>query len=159
MSRWLWFSLTAILILGPMSACTKRVPVQLEGGKFDPSQRVAVTFEDGSQVVGQIGQDEHVQVIREGVVYQGTIFELSLDEIQVVDLHLIRRASGSEAEWQRLIDARRVLSNVPPEELIFRMDQIARVERIKVDALRTTTQSIFWTLTGAVSAFLFADRS
>jgi hypothetical protein len=159
MSRWLWFSLMAILVLGLTSACSKRVPVQLEGGKFDPAQRVAVTFEDGSQVVGKIGQDQHVQVIREGAVYRGAIFELSLDEIQVVDLQLIRRASGTDAEWQRMTNARRTLSDVPPEELIFRMDKIARVERIKVDALRTATQSVFWTLTGAVSAFLFADRS
>lgn len=158
MRHWLWLCLAAVLILGLASGCSKRVPVELVGGKFDPAQKVAVTFQDGTQLIGRVAQDAHVEVRHEGAVYRGTIFELTLDEIRVVDAWLVRRSDARVAEWERVVNARHDLGE-PTQEFLLRIDQVKQVERIKVDPMRTTTQSFFWTLTGAITAFLLADRS
>lgn len=158
MRRWLWLCLTAALTLGLAPGCSKRVPVELVGGKFDPAQNVVVSFQDGTQLIGRIAQDAHVQVVREGAVYRGTIFELTLDEIRVVDAWLVRRADARTAEWERVVSARHDLGD-PTQEFLLRIDQVKQVERTQVDPMRTATQSFFWTLTGAISAFLLADRS
>ena len=158
MRRWLWLGLTAALILGLAPGCSKRVPMELVGGKFDPSQNVVVTFQDGTQLMGKIAQDAHVQVVREGAIYRGTVFELTLDEIRVVDAWLVRRSDARDAEWERVIHTRHDLGE-PTEEFLLRIDQVKQVERTTVDPMRTATKSFFWTLTGAISAFLLADRS
>jgi hypothetical protein len=158
MARMLWLGLVLGLTLGLAAGCSKRVPREVSEGRIDASQRVAVAFKDGSELVGKIGENERVGVTREGHVYRGTIFELTFDEIRVIDCRLVRRADDNAAEWERLTDARHDLGE-PLQEFTFRIDQIERVERIQVDALRTTTQSIFWTLAGAISAFLMAERS
>jgi small nuclear ribonucleoprotein (snRNP)-like protein len=158
MRRRLWLSLAAVVILGLAPGCSKRVPLELVGNKFDPSQNVVVTFQDGTQLTGKIAQDSHVQVVREGAVYRGTLFELTLDEIRVVDAWLVRRSDARDAEWERVVDTRHDLGE-PTQEFLLRIDQVKQVERTKVDPMRTATQSLFWTLTGAISAFLLADRS
>ena len=57
MRRWLWLGLTAALILGLAPGCSKRVPMELVGGKFDPSQNVVVTFQDGTRSKKIYGRD------------------------------------------------------------------------------------------------------
>jgi hypothetical protein len=46
-----------------------------------------------------------------------------------------------------------------PREFTLRRADITRVEQVKLDPLRTASQSLFWTLTGAISSFLLAERS
>ncbi|MBM3316563.1 MAG: hypothetical protein FJY75_01795 [Candidatus Eisenbacteria bacterium] len=158
MARRLWLCCVAALVLASAPGCTKRVPAELQEGRFDPTHRVAVTFRDGSMLSGKIGEGERVRIAHQGAVYRGTIDTLSFEEILVTDCRLVRSAEPRAAEWERLTRARHDLGE-PRIEIALRMDEIERIERVKVDALRTATQSAFWTLTGAVSAFLLADRS
>jgi hypothetical protein len=158
MMRLLSLGLAIALVLGGGTGCTKRVPAELEEGRFAPTQKVVVTFTDGSQIKGKIAQDETVEILHDGSVYRGSIMDLSYEDIQVVDCRLIRSAGSREAEVARMTQARNRLGD-QLEEFVFRMEEIERVEEIQIDPLRTTTQSIFWTLTGVVSVFLLADRS
>jgi hypothetical protein len=145
-----------VLILGVAAGCTKRVPVEV--GSLDPRQRVVVTFTDGSQVRGRIGLDERVEVTSQGSVYGGRIQDVTLEEITLRDCRLLRAQADREAQWSRLVDARHELG-AEPREFTFRRADITRIDQVKLDALRTASQSVFWTLAGALSAFLLAERS
>lgn len=158
MARCLWLCLAAALLASLTVGCAKRVPLELQEGRFDPTQRVAVTFRDGSELVGKVAENASVKIVHQGSVYRGKILELTFDEIRVTDCRLVRNLGDSEAEMSRLTQAAHEVGE-PVQELVLRIDQVERVEHVTIDALRTTSQSIFWTLTGAVTAFLMADRS
>jgi len=156
MWRWLgpWVGLA--VVLGVAAGCTKRVPV--ETGTLDPRQKVVLTFADGSQITGQIGLDERIEVVTQGQVYRGRVQDVTLDDILLRDCRLLRSVADRHAQWARMIDARHDLGE-PPQEFTFRRADITRIERVQLDPLRTASQSVFWTLAGALSAFLLAERS
>lgn len=150
----LWVGLA--VVLGASTGCTKRVP--LEMGTLDPRLRVVVTFADSTKIIGKIGLDERVDLYSRGDLYRGRIDDVTLDDIVLRDCRLLRSMGDREAQWSRVIDAHHELGGAP-QEFTFRRADITRLERVKLDPLRTASQSLFWTLAGAVSTFLLAERS
>ncbi|MCK4413640.1 MAG: hypothetical protein KAY32_08855 [Candidatus Eisenbacteria sp.] len=147
--------LAVLLVLGG-SACTKRIPV--EDGTFDAMDSFVITFSDGSSIQGKIGLNERVQVITDGDVYRGTIVDVTIDDIWVEDCRLIRSLGKHDAELSRLSHARHHIDEMP-QEFTFNRADIERVEQVKLDGLRTASRSVFWTVTGVVSAFLLSEKS
>ncbi|MBD3235586.1 MAG: hypothetical protein GF330_02650 [Candidatus Eisenbacteria bacterium] len=154
------FSAWAVLLLvfgaGAHLGCAKRVPV--ETGQFDPRQAVVITFNDGSQIQGKIGTDETVEFTTDGAHYRGLVWELTEEEIQLREVRFLRRIDDHSAERARLTHARYDLG-IETGAFTFAISEIAKVEELHTDALRTASQAIFWTVTGAVSAFLLGEKS
>jgi hypothetical protein len=150
----LWVGLA--VVMGASGGCAKRVP--MDAGTLDPRLRVIVTFADSTQIVGKLGTDERVDVYSRGQVFRGRIDDVTLEDIVLHDCRLLRSVGDRKAQWARVTDARHELGEAP-REFTFRRADIIRVERIKLDPRRTASQSLFWTLTGAVSAFLLSERS
>ncbi len=155
---WRWFSLAmaAALIMAAGQGCAKRVPVQ--GADLDAKLKLVVHFKDGSTITGRIGIDEHVELLTGGMVYRAKVFDVTTEEILLQDCRVLRAGTGNEAEWQRMVDARRGLGQ-EVREFTFARDQIDRVEHVKLDPLRTASQSAFWTVAGTICAFLLAEKS
>jgi hypothetical protein len=151
---WLWVGLA--VLLGASMGCSQRVP--LETGTLDPRMRVVVTFADSTQIIGRIGLDERIDLRSQGHLYRGRIEDVTLDDIVLRDCLLLRSMSDQEAQWSRVIDVHHELGEAP-QEFTFRRADITRVEQVKLDPLRTGSQALFWTLAGAVTAFLAAERS
>ena len=145
-----------ILGMGADLGCTKRIPV--ETGQFDPRQAVVITFNDGSRLSGRIGTDETVEFATDGAIYRGTVWEVTEEEIQLRDARFLRRISDHSAERARLMHARYDLG-VEVGQFSFALSEISLVEEVHTDALRTASQAVFWTVTGAVSAFLLGEKS
>lgn len=150
----LWMGLAVVLVAS--TGCTKRVPI--ETGTLDPRLQVVVTFADGTQISGKIGMDERVDLYSQGRLYRGRIDDVTLDEIMLRDCRLLRSLDDQEAQWSRVIDVHHELGEAA-QEFTFRRADIKSIERVKLDPLRTASQSLFWTLAGAVSTFLLAERS
>ena len=145
-----------LVLLLSVSACTKRVPV--ESGKFDAMDKYVLTFADGSSLRGKIGLNESVEVISNGQVFHGTIVDMTQESIFVEDCRLIRSVQDGRAEAERMAVSRHNLED-QPTQFEFAIADVQRVERVKIDPLRTATRSAFFTLTGVVSAFLISEKS
>ncbi len=147
-------ALVVLLTVGP--GCTKLV--LLEEPTFDARRAVVITFQDGSQIRGKVGLDEKVELTTGGAVYRGMVADVTEDEIVLERCYFVCQADDFTAGRERMIKAR-VDLGVELVDFVFQREQIARVELIKVDAMRTATQAGFWTLSGAVSALLLSERS
>ena len=155
--KWrLWLAVLAVLLVMGGSGCTKRIPI--EDGTFTAMDSFVITFSDGSSVKGKIGLNEGVEVTTGGDVYHGTIADVSIDEIWVEDCRLVRSLDGRDAELARLAHAQHNIDEMP-QEFTFERANIERVEQVKLDAVRTASRSVFWTVTGIVSAFLLSEKS
>ncbi len=136
--------------------CTKLVPV--EGSVLDERKASVITFTDGSSIRGKIDIDEDVVVTKGGVVYAGIIYDLTDEEIVLDECRYLHAHEGYDAGRSRLAEARVDVQ----QELMsfeFRRDEIERVERVRVDAMKTATRTAFWTLSGVVSVFLLQEHS
>ena len=154
MRRFILGALAVVLVLAA-GGCTKRVLVD---GTYDQMHTYVLTFEDGTTIKGKIGLNEGVEVVTGGNVYHAEIRNLSLDTISIDEARLIRSLGDYQAASERMITVRRDLED-SPQEFTFDLDKITRIERVKIDPLRTATRSAFWTLTGVVSAFLASEKS
>ncbi len=156
MRRGFFMVLAVILLASAGLGCTKRVP--LEEPVFDGRRKVVLTFKDGSELSGRIGLDERIDVVTGGRAYRGVVAELTDEEIILDDCRFVREVGKYTAEQQRMADAR-VKLDVESASFVFVREDIERVEQVKTDALRTTTQAVFWTFTAFVSIFLMQDNS
>lgn len=163
------FSLTVAMtmLLATGLGCTKRVPFeeptaeQRGPGKhtWHARQTTVITFEDGSQIKGKIGAiDERVELVTGGAIYRATVADLTDDEIVLQECKFIQQVGDYQAARDRLTNARVDLGFVPVD-FVFQLDEITRVERVKIDPLKTASRAAFWAFTLAVSAFLLVEKS
>lgn len=144
-----------LLLLACASGCARRVPVT---GEFDARRQVVVTLKDGSEIKGKITTGARVELTNGGTIYRGRIADLTEDQIVIEDARFIRKVGDFTAEQARLYQARHDLGE-EPRSFTFQRADITGVEALRLDVLRTSTQALFWTLTGAVSAFLLGEKS
>jgi len=162
MRRAFSFALALTAMMAVSLGCTKRIPhEEPESGiwQFDGRQKVVVTFVDGSQITGKIGViGERVELVTGGDVYRATVVDLTDEVIDLGECRFMRRAGEAEAARMRLTEARLDLGG-EAHGFSFQIEEIESVDRVTTDALKTATRAAFWTLTGAVSAFLLSENS
>jgi hypothetical protein len=149
-------AMTVLVLCAAGSGCTKRVPWE---GPLEARKTMVLIFDDGSEIRGKINLDESVELTREGAVYRGVIEDLTDQEIELRDCRFIRRQGVSEAEEQRLTQARVDLGVQNIDSIVLERSDIVGTEYVRVDALKSASRSVFWIVAGATMAFLLAEKS
>lgn len=152
---YLTMALLLLATVGP--GCTKLVP-QEDPTSLSERETSVITFKDGSTIRGKFDVEEGVTVVTDGAVYEGVIYDLTQNEIIVDQCRFLRKLDTYEAPQQRLRDAQ-VDLRAELTSFEFQREDIDRVERVKVDAMKTATRAAFWAMTGFVSMFLMQERS
>jgi hypothetical protein len=152
-----WACLFCLSLLG-FIGCAKRVPV--EGLEVSREEKVVLTLDDGSKIIGRIDGGERV-TYETSESTQRALVEVA-DETQIVLTDLV---TLSEHDTKRLESSRQghfrlyVDDAEETERLVLARDRVRAVERVVTDRSRTIRQVLFWGV-GIGTALLAAkDRN
>ncbi len=166
-----------VVLLVAVLGCTKRVALEqtdlarlLQPGmimgereeapaeRVDPRTTLVVTFDDGTEVKGKIHIGSRVDIVTGTATYSGYIYDLSDTLMVVRDCTFIEASQSLDAQIQRMEHARKDVGGGLPR-MEFDLRKIRKIEKVKVDALKTASHAVFWTLAGAVEAMLLSEKS
>ncbi len=156
MRRAILLAMAVLVLCAAGLGCAKRVPWE---GPLEARRTMVLTFKDGSEIRGKINIDEKVELTTGGNVYRGVIEDLTDEEIELRDCRFVRRQGGSQAEEERLSQARVDLGMENIDSIVLQRADIKSTEHVKVDGLKTASRSVFWVVAGMASALLLAEKS
>ncbi len=152
-TKWVagWMCLPTLLVL---FGCTMRVPV--DGVDFSREEKVVLTFQDGSSMVGRIDNGETVTYSSAGRTFRGAVESVDETEIVVADLVTLDDTASNRYQAERIRDFRLYVDEEDLDRLIVERDQILSVERMATDKAQTIRRVVFWSM--GVGAALLAAR-
>jgi len=149
-------AMSVLVLCAAGAGCTKRIPWE---GPLEARKSMVLVFADGSEIRGKINLDETVELTHQGAVYRGVIEDLTDQEIELRDCRFVRRQGVSDAEVQRLGQARVDLGMENIDNIVLEREDIVTTEHIRVDGLKTASRSVFWAVSGVVVGLLLSEKS
>ena len=156
MGNWVVRGLMGVPAVLLLCGCSMRVPVQ--GVDFSPEEKVIVTFDNGSSVIGRIDNGETIEYVTGQESFRG--FVESVDEQEIVIADLVALADQTNHyEKERMQHLRLYVDDVDLDRLILSRDDILQVERITPDRGKTVRRILFWSFAAGVGVLAARDRN
>jgi hypothetical protein len=146
----------AIVSLG-VAGCAKQVPVS--GLEYSPEDKVVLTFQDGSTVVGRMDVGETVIYRKGDASFRASVAVVDETEIELADLvpmedGTLRYQQERQSSFRLYVD-----DELQDDRLLLRRDDVLQVEQVVTDKGRTLRRILFWSFGGGVAMLAARDRN